>query len=137
MKKQSDGFTLIELMIVLIIVGVLAAVALPAYQDYVRKARRADAMALLLDLQLTQEKYRANNVRYASTLSDMGVTSTYVTNQVSSSYYTINIAAATNTYTLSAAAVGKQQNDKQYGTPCLSLSIDQSNTKTPADCWRK
>lgn len=137
MKTRFGGFTLIELMIVVVIVGILSAIALPAYQDYVRKSRRAEAISLLLDLQLTEEKYRANNPNYASTLSSMGVTSTYVSGQVDPAYYTFGIVATTNSYTITATPQGTQTSDKQYGTACSSLTIDQSNTKTPTDCWRK
>lgn len=137
MKIRFGGFTLIELMIVVVIVGILSAIALPAYQDYVRKGRRAEAISLMLDLQLTEEKYRANNPSYASTLSIMGITSTYVSGQVDPAYYTFGIVAATNSYTITATPQGTQTSDKQYGTACSSLTIDQSNTKTPTDCWRK
>lgn len=138
MRRQTSGFTLIELMIVIVIVGVLVAIALPAYQDYVRKSRRAEAIALMLDLQLTQEKYRANNISYASSLSAMGVSASYVANQVNSSYYTVSTTSSTNnTYTITATAVGNQVKDKQYGTDCSTLTINQSNTKSPANCWRK
>ena len=141
MKTKFGGFTLIELMIVVVIVGILAMIALPAYQDYVRKSRRAEAISLMLDLQLTEEKYRANNPSYASTLAAMGITSSYVSDQVDPAYYTFAIVAATNSYTITATPQGSQANDKQYGTPCggsgVTLTIDQSNSKTPADCWRK
>lgn len=70
--KISNGFTLIELMIVIAIVGVLAAIALPAYQDYAKKARRADAMGGLLNIQLSLEKWRANNASYTDDLTDLG-----------------------------------------------------------------
>jgi type IV pilus assembly protein PilE len=137
MKIKFGGFTLIELMIVVVIVGILAMIALPAYQDYARKSRRAEAISLMLDLQLSEEKFRANNPSYASTLAAMGITSTYVGNQVDPAYYTFGIAASTNTYTITATAQGSQASDKQYGTPCHALTINQSNAKTPADCWRK
>jgi type IV pilus assembly protein PilE len=137
MKRNPSGFTLIELMIVVVIVGVLASIALPAYQDSVRKSRRANAISLMLDMQLNEEKYRANNPTYANSLTAMGLTSAYVTDKVSASYYTITIAASTNTYSIAANAVGNQANDKQNGESCASISIDQSNTKLPATCWRK
>lgn len=137
MKTRFSGFTLIELMIVVAIVGILAAIALPAYQDYVRKSRRAEAISLMLDLQLNEEKFRANNPNYASTLASMGISSTYVNGQVDPAYYTFGIVAATNTYTITATPQGRQASDKQYGAACSSLTINQSNTKTPADCWRK
>lgn len=63
---NNKGFTLIELMIVVAIIGILASIAYPAYQDYVLRAKRGDAKAGLLNLQLAQEKYRANCVQYAT-----------------------------------------------------------------------
>jgi type IV pilus assembly protein PilE len=138
MKIKQSGFTLIELMIVVVIVGILASIALPAYQDFVRKGRRADALAKLLDLQLTQEKYRANNPSYAKNLSELGLSAT----NVNSNYYVLTNPfpiAATNSYTLTMVpqTYGNQNNDKQYGVECTSLSIDQNGNKTPPECWRK
>jgi type IV pilus assembly protein PilE len=127
--KKNSGFTLIELMIVVAVVAILAAIALPAYQDYVRKSRRAEAVAEMLDVQLQQEKWRANNNSYAVTAASVGA--------INTDYYVFSIEAATNSYTITATPQGAQANDKQYGTPCSALAIDQSNTKTPADCWRK
>jgi type IV pilus assembly protein PilE len=138
MRRQTSGFTLIELMIVIIIVGILTTIALPAYQDYVRKSRRAEVIALMLDLQLTQEKFRANNISYASSLAAMGVTTAYVANQVDSSFYTVSTTSSTNnSYTITAVAAGNQTKDTQNGTQCITLRINQSNTKSPANCWRK
>jgi len=66
MNFKQKGFTLIELMIVIAVIGILAAIALPAYQDYVTRAKRADAKAGLLSVQLAQEKHRANCPVYAT-----------------------------------------------------------------------
>lgn len=137
MKAKLSGFTLIELMIVVVIVGVLAMIALPAYQDFVRKSRRAEAISLMLDLQLSEEKFRANNPSYAASLIEMSINSTYVSERVKPAYYTFSIVATTNTYTIAATPQGKQVSDTQYGTSCSLLTINQGNTKTPPDCWRK
>lgn len=132
MKNRSSGFTLIELMIVVAIVGILAMIALPAYQDSVRKSRRADALTKMLDIQLSEEKYRANNSSYG-TLAQLGLTATVI----NTDYYTFAVAAATNTYTITATPQGTQASDKQYGTACASLTLNQNSDKSPADCWRK
>jgi len=67
---RARGFTLIELMIVVAVIGILAAVAYPSFQESVRKAKRADAKEALLRIQLAQEKFRANNPTYAASLTN-------------------------------------------------------------------
>ena len=63
--KQQKGFTLIELMVVVAIVGILVAVALPSYTDYVIRSKRADATGALMAATNAMERWRANNFSYA------------------------------------------------------------------------
>ncbi|MBI2383662.1 MAG: type IV pilin protein [Gammaproteobacteria bacterium] len=129
-RSAGKGFTLIELMIAIAIIAILATLAIPSYSQYVRKSRRADAIATLLELQIRQEKWRANNSTYGTT-ADMNVpTSSYYT-------YTVENPAAT-TYTLKATATstGGQGDDKQSGTTCTPLTLTESNAKSPAACWQ-
>ncbi|MES2885831.1 MAG: type IV pilin protein [Pseudomonadota bacterium] len=130
---KIKGFTLIELMIVVAIVGVLAAIAIPSYQSYLRKARRGDAIATLVTMQSQQEKFRANNNAYSSSPTAMGA-------PASSSYYTYTISnAGVSSYTLTATATATsgQTRDKQGSTACSPLTLNQSNVKTPAGCWQQ
>lgn len=145
--NPSRGFTLIEVMIVVLIVGILAAVALPSYQDSVVKSRRAEAKAALLDLQNRMERYFIDKNTYA-TACITGVSGCTAANSVLGStttengYYTLSITNATATgYTLKAAPQGPQTKD----TKCKTLSLTNTGTKavegspaptsTAADCW--
>ena len=67
-KKIQSGFTLIELMMVVAILGIVSAIAIPSYSEYVRKAKRADAKVELLRLAQLQESYFVQNLSYAKTL---------------------------------------------------------------------
>ena len=69
--RPQKGFSLIELMIVVAVIGILAAVAYPAYQDYVIRSKRADAMNALSSIRIAQEKHRANNITFAEKISDL------------------------------------------------------------------
>ena len=71
--RQSTGFTLIELMIVIAIVGILAALAYPAYQDHIRKSNRAAEQAFMMDVAQRQQNYMMNNRSYATSLATLGI----------------------------------------------------------------
>jgi len=119
---KNAGFTLIELMIVIVIVGVLASIALPSYQDSVRKARRSDAQAALLEYANYMERYYTENVTYT------GASTT-----ISSQYYTIAPDTSGATYTLQATPIGAQANDS-----CGTLSLTNIGGKSATgsgNCW--
>jgi len=133
-SRANQGFTLIELMIVIVVVGVLAAVAYPSYLDSIRKARRTDAMDAVLTLQNLQEKYRANNTTYG-TLAEIGGSAASI-----DGHYALVVAGNTAVaYTLTATATGGQASDTHCAA--MTLTISAANPRgvkggTNADCWK-
>jgi len=131
MMKQmtgKKGFTLVELMIVVAIVAILVALALPSYSRYVRKANRGEAQQLLLNWANNQEIWRANDSEYATT-GELALPT--------HDKYTFTLPTRTaTTYILTATpSTTDQLKDKEHGTPCTALNLDQSNAKTPPVCW--
>lgn len=114
-RRRLNGFTLIELMIAVAVVGILLAVALPSFLDSIRKGRRAEAFAALSAIQQAQERWRSNNPLYG-TLSNLTIASS-----TSGGNYTLAVSASTATgYEATADGSGSgQRNDGQ----CTKLSV--------------
>jgi type IV pilus assembly protein PilE len=141
-KPVAAGFTLIELMVAVAIVGILATIAATSYQSQVQKSRRTDARSALLDLAGREEKLFSTTNAYSATPSDLGYAGALPI-LVGSGYYSVNIVApaavppALPTYTLTATAINAQVSD----TACRTLTLDQTGlqgstgTGTPATCW--
>ncbi len=141
MRRYEPGFTLVELMITVAIIGLLAAIAYPAYTDSVRKGRRAQAITDLYSIQLAEEKWRANNATYG-TLTQVGGAAT--SPATGTAYYDLALTNNTATgYTLTATAktTGGQDQDKANGVTCTPLTLTQNGpTYSPAGqsaCWGK
>jgi len=117
MMRGKEGVTLIEVMIVVVIVGILAAVAIPAYNDYVTRSRRSDAFTALETVRAAQEMFRAETGAYRNAADfDAGLLAGCNPNMAGNNY-TISVVAAagpppTFTVTATATAGGKQADDK-------------------------
>lgn len=134
MRKQR-GFTLIELAIVVAVVALLAAIALPSYFEQVSRTRRTDGKNTLVDLAARQERYRFNNNVYTANLADLNIPATS-----GEGNYTVAIDAAdANTFTARVTPTARQAEDK-----CEVLTITNTGLKgtinsysrTAEDCWR-
>lgn len=133
--KLRTGFTLIELLIAVAIMGILASIAYPNYEEYVKRAARADAMVLLLDAANKQEQYYVDNRQYTTDLDDLGVPSSS-----ENGYFTISMTVNNSTFVATAtAASGPVSGDDE----CTTLTIDEvglkqnTGTETAEYCWER
>ncbi len=122
--RRAAGFTLIELMIAVAVVGLLLAVALPSFMDSIRKGRRSEAFSALATLQQAQERHRGNNRSYA-TLAELNVTTPVTTPTAPGGYYALSIAVPTATgYELMADSTSTGANSSQRNDgACAKLGV--------------
>ena len=144
---RQDGVTLMELMVVMIIVGVLAAVAIPSYRNYVIRSQRADAKDALLALATAQEKFYLQCNTYAADIdnaTDCVAGELQATDASKNGWYDLAIDAANATsYTVSAvAAAGENQfQDEACRTfrvtdRGIRTAFDSGDVDNTAECWR-
>lgn len=128
------GFTIIELMVVVAIVGILSAIALPAYQQYVLKTHRAEASRLLLTAANLQERQLADYGHYTDNLVLLGVAADGIS---SSGRFRLQVILSdSSSFELIALAQGPQTADRD----CLVFTLDhtgQRNSSRPSSlfCW--
>lgn len=125
------GFTLIELMITVAIMGVLTMLVYPSYSDFVVRSNRAEAPRELVRLANLQEQLFVDSRAYTTNISDLGVGST-ATYETPSHNYKISSTVVDNTFTLTAVAQGAQ---KTKDTDCIKIEITDTGKKTPISCW--
>jgi len=131
-QNRSKGFTLIELMITVAIVGILATIAIPQYQDYLHVTGRADATKALGKMIDKQQHYvlRNNATSYTNNLTLIGGEDTEF------GYYKISVVSAdANGFVLEATAVPGKAQEGDVG--CTVLTISSTGVKTPPECWVK
>jgi len=145
-RRRSAGFTLIELMIAVAILGIIAAIAYPSYQDSIRQSRRADGVAAALGLQVAQEQFRGNCPFYAQNLgasnvcgANAGASTVQASAASREGHYSLSVQAGSatgNSYTIVVDPQGQQASD----TLCDPMTITYNSTnpnglRAPADCW--
>ena len=147
MRKTSQGFTLIEVLITLAIIGILASVAYPSYQENMSAGRRTDAINSLLTLQMAQEKWRNSHTSYTgvlggtdcNTLNATGLC--WASTNSAEGFYTLSITASSATgYSLKAAP---RAGTPQASDRCGDFHLNQNDPDyTPAgaadaQCWKR
>jgi type IV pilus assembly protein PilE len=138
---KNKGFSIIELMVVVAIVGILAAIAIPAYQDSVRKSNRADAQGALQQFRQAMERHYSKRYTYEGAAQgggDTGIPQIFSEKSPidgGATKYNLTIQAAdNNTFTLRATPVDDQAND-ECGTLELTNTGERSADGTGTRCW--
>lgn len=139
LNRAVRGFTLIELMITVAVVGILAAVAYPSYQEHIRKSRRAAAQAAMLEVAQKQMQLFLDRRSYATAADSAALAGAplrvAIPDNVQSAYdFSVATTAPANavpTFTVTAAPKGAQSSDK-----CGTMTLNHVGAKTPATgCW--
>ena len=134
MLTKTRGFTLIELMIVLVVLAIIVAVGYPSYLEQVKKSRRAEGMGQLLELADRMERAYSDSGTYPTVISEVYVATT------DGGFYTLSIVSANNvSFTVSAAptSLGRQNDDK-----CETFTLTSLGQKSVSDsslnshCWK-
>lgn len=148
--RASQGVTLIELLIVIVVVSIMAAIAIPSYNSFVLKSHRTEAKSALLDLASMEERYFSAQNIYSQNPQDLGYTiAAFPIPSVGNGYYTVNQTGFTPAvaptganpggtpafYQFTATPIGVQVND----AGCTSFVLDSKGVKTSTgtdlNCW--
>lgn len=133
MRCAAKGFSLLELIIVVVVAAIIAGIAVPTYMEHTRKSRRAAATAALVDATSRQEQFFLDNKSYTTTITTGGLNMASVTD---GGMYSLSVDAPTGAcnldrcYRIRATPQGAQTADT-----CGVLMINSERVKTPADCW--
>lgn len=136
-RRPARGFTLIELMVTVCVIGILASIAYPSYRKHVIRSTRAEARAAVLDAVSRQQQYYLDNKTYTTNFADLQLPT-----KSEQGHYTLSVDAATSScplsrcYVLRATATDAQAADKE----CTALAMDSNGTKTSTGtlttgCW--
>ncbi len=135
-----DGFTLIELMVVVVVVSILVSIAIPSYQSQIRQSRRTEARTAILDLAGREERYFSTNpAGYTNVAVNLGYNAFGAAAPIGSGYYFVNVcspacapsALAAPSYTIIATPVATQS--QANDTQCTAFAVDSAGQQYAAD----
>ncbi|NKF51001.1 prepilin-type N-terminal cleavage/methylation domain-containing protein [Shewanella sp. WXL01] len=134
-SHNQHGFTLIEAMITVVIIGILASIAYPSYTQFVAKGARSDALAALMNASNRQEQYYLDHKTYTNNMRRLGLNAptNNKTHEVENGLYEVKATTANSSrFVLVAAAIGVQ---KTRDDACKEIQLDSDGVKSPAACW--
>ena len=131
MKQLQSGFTLIEVMITVVIVGILASIAYPSYTQFVAKGARGDGLAGVMHVANLQEQYYLDHRSFTTDMTKLGLTADPWV--VENAYYKVDTTLSGGDYTVTATAVGVQAS---RDSACATISLTSAGSKTPTECWK-
>jgi type IV pilus assembly protein PilE len=136
--KKYSGFSMIELMVVVAIVGVLAAIVLPNYRSYVLKSHRTAAINAIMDAASREARYYTTHNTYATDLTTLGyaVVSSMPVPATGTAFYTLSVAASATAFTLSATPTTPQATDT-CGTYTYTDMGAKGSGGSLSDCWKQ
>lgn len=137
-RPRQHGYTLLELLLTVSIVTIVTSIALPSYQNHVRRSHRGDAMSALMRIANAQEKWYLQNNTYTASLADLQVETTQ------NGYYTLSVTSA-DVDGFTASAVIKNGGAQEGDDNCSTFTIDATGAlgaqsgggaDTTVQCWR-
>lgn len=132
------GFTLIEVMIVVAIVGMLASIAYPAYQEHIRNSRRADVQSALMELAQFMERRYTTTGTYGPAGCGVALPFNQAPRDGPEAFYNINLACDATTFTLTATPVGAMAGDGCGNFTLTNTGARNRSGGLPMDrCWRR
>jgi len=134
--RKMQGVTMLELMIVVVIIGIMAAIAYPNYRDVAARAKRNEAKAALLQIATSQERFYLNNNTYSNDMTQLGFpTDPFISDSGS---YTIDITPGADASDFSATATYNHPDNE--ASKCLTFTLDGRGTRTSlpdTNCWTR
>ncbi|MGI2109551.1 type IV pilin protein [Shewanella frigidimarina] len=131
MKQLQSGFTLIEVMITVVIVGILASIAYPSYTQFVAKGARGDGLAGVMRVANLQEQFYLDHRSFTTNMTMLGLTTDPWV--VENTFYKVDTTLSGGDYTVTATAVGVQAS---RDSACATISLTSTGSKTPTECWK-
>jgi type IV pilus assembly protein PilE len=125
----GSGFSLIEVLIVVALIGILAAIAYPSYQGQMISARRTEAQSLLLDVAGRQEQFFADNRTFTADMTELGYAADPA--QSENGFYTADaVAGSTGDITTSFVATATRQGSQTADTRCYDFTVDSAGRRS-------